>query len=67
MRTRIVIDDGLMEEAMRLSGLTTKRELVDRALKEFVAVRKRLDLRDLRGVDGLQLWDDHKRIAKPAV
>ena len=49
MRTNIEIDELLMEEAMSLSGLPTKRAVVAEALKEFVAKRKRLDLRDLAG------------------
>jgi len=43
MRTNIVLDDELVEEAFRYSNAKTKRELVDRALREFVANRKRRD------------------------
>lgn len=49
MRTNIVIDDNLMEQAMRLSGLTTKKEVVERALLEFVQRRSRKDLSELQG------------------
>jgi len=49
VRTNIDIDDALMGEAISLSRLPTKRSVVDAALKEFVAKRKRLDLRDLAG------------------
>ena len=49
MRTNIVIDDKLMEEAMRVSGLSTKKEVVDRALSEFVERHTRKDLRELMG------------------
>lgn len=49
MRTNIVLDDDLVDEAMALAGIRTKRELVDEALREFVAFRKRLNVRDLRG------------------
>ena len=48
-RTNIVIDDSLMEKAMAVSGLTTKREVVDRALAEFVQRRVRKDLLELEG------------------
>ena len=44
MRTNIVIDDRLMEEAMHLSGAKTKREAVQKALEEFISNRKRLNL-----------------------
>jgi Arc/MetJ family transcription regulator len=49
MRTNIVIDDGLMKEAMNLSKLRTKREVVERALREFVQDLKKRNLTDLRG------------------
>ena len=49
MRTNIVLDDELVEEAFRHSDAKTKKELVDRALREFVEKRKRKDIRDLRG------------------
>jgi len=35
-RTNIVIDDGLVERAMRLTGARTKREAVDIALRRLV-------------------------------
>jgi Arc/MetJ family transcription regulator len=49
MRTNIVLEDDLVEEASRLSGIKTKRELVNEALREFVATRKRRSLLDLEG------------------
>lgn len=49
MRTNIVIDDELMKKAMRLSGLLTKKEVVNKALHEFVQNRSRKDLKELRG------------------
>ena len=35
-RTNIEIDDELVEKAMRLTGATTKREVVDIALRRVV-------------------------------
>ena len=49
MRTNIVIDDSMMQDAILLSGLKTKKEVVEQALKEFVQRRTRKDLMDLRG------------------
>jgi Arc/MetJ family transcription regulator len=49
MRTNIVLDDELVEEAFRHSNAKTKRELVDLALREFVENHKRKDVRELRG------------------
>jgi Arc/MetJ family transcription regulator len=50
MRTNIVIDDELVKEAMELTGIKTKRELVNLALQELVVNRKQKDLRDLKGI-----------------
>jgi Arc/MetJ family transcription regulator len=49
MRTNIVLEENLVKEAMRLSRVKTKKELVNKALKEFVENRKRLNLMDLAG------------------
>jgi len=49
MRTNIVLDDSLVKEALKLSRVKTKKELVNQALKEFVENRKRLNLMDLFG------------------
>lgn len=60
MRTNIVLDDSLVQEAQALSQIKTKRELIDQALREFVAHRKRLDLRELKGVGELRADYDYK-------
>ncbi len=60
MRTNIVLDDALVAEAQRLSSIKTKRQLIDQALREFVANRKRLDIRELAGSDLLEDDYDHK-------
>jgi Arc/MetJ family transcription regulator len=49
MRTNIEIDDEVMREARRLSGVKTKREVVDLALRELVARHRRLGVLELRG------------------
>ena len=49
MRTNIEIDDGVMKEAQRLLGTSTKRETVDAALREVVARQRRVGVLDLRG------------------
>jgi Arc/MetJ family transcription regulator len=49
MRTNIEIDDELMDEAQRLTGISTKREAVDFALRELVSRHRRLGLLELRG------------------
>jgi len=58
MRTNIVLDDALVEEAMILSGVKTKKELISKALREFVTTRKRLNLLDLDGkIDFSEAYD----------
>jgi Arc/MetJ family transcription regulator len=49
MRTNIEIDDGLMKQVLRLTGLRTKREAVDFALREVVARHQQLGVLKLRG------------------
>lgn len=60
MRTNIVLDDDLVVEAFRYSGVGTKRELVELALRELVESRKRMDVRELRGNVSLAAGYDHR-------
>lgn len=49
MRTNIVIDDAIMRTAMEVSGIRTKKGVVEQALQELIARRTRKNLGDLRG------------------
>ncbi|HHD78698.1 MAG TPA: type II toxin-antitoxin system VapB family antitoxin [Epsilonproteobacteria bacterium] len=49
MRTNIVLDDELIQEAFRYANVTTKKEIVHLALKEFVENAKKLSLLELKG------------------
>ncbi len=49
MRTNIDIDVEILDEAQRLTGIDTKRETVDLALRELVARTRRIGILDLRG------------------
>jgi len=49
MRTYIVLDEDLVAEAQRLTGLRTKRGLIDHALRELVRPRQQRRLLELRG------------------
>ena len=49
MRTNIVIDDKLMADALRATGLKTKREAVELGLRTLLQLSKQSDLRRLRG------------------
>lgn len=50
MRTNIVIDDKLMREAMKVSGLKTKRAVVDAALRDHIRLHRQRDIMKLRGI-----------------
>lgn len=62
MRTNIVLDDALVEEAFTLTGLRTKRALVDLALREMVQKRRKKNLMDLAGKVSLHPDYDHKEM-----
>ena len=49
MRTNIVIDDKLMDEVLRATGLKTKREAVELGLKTLLRLRQQEDIRRFRG------------------
>lgn len=49
MRTNIVIDDKLMEETLRATGLRTKREVVELGLKTLLRLNGQAEIRKLRG------------------
>lgn len=49
MRTNIVIDDHLMEDAFKATGVKTKREVVELGLKLLIKLNKQQEIRKLRG------------------
>jgi Arc/MetJ family transcription regulator len=49
MRTNIVINDKLMRDTLRATGLKTKREAVELGLRTLLLLRKQGDIRRLRG------------------
>ena len=55
MRTNIVIDDELMNEAMTLSQIKTKKAVVETGLKLLVQIMKQEKIKSLRGK---LKWDD---------
>lgn len=57
MRTNIVLNEQLVEEAFIYAGVSTKRELVNIALQEFVENHRRKDMRELRGK--IKISDDY--------
>jgi len=58
MRTNVILNDELVAEAFSYSQtISTKRELIETALKEYVDNRKRKNIKELRGK--IQLNDDY--------
>ena len=49
MRTNIIIDDDLMEQAISLSNNKTKKAVVEEALQLLIRFQKQLHIRELRG------------------
>jgi Arc/MetJ family transcription regulator len=49
MSTNIVIDDELMEAALKVTGLHTKKEAVELGLKTLVRLRKQEQIRKFKG------------------
>jgi Arc/MetJ family transcription regulator len=49
MRTNIEIDDALMAEAQRVSGLVTKKQTVEEALRLMIRLRRQKEIGALRG------------------
>lgn len=59
-RTNIVLDDTLIREATRLSGLETKKEVVHEALRYYIEHRSRPSLLDLKGKISFSEGFDYK-------
>ena len=54
MRTNIDIDDELMAEAMKATGQTTKKAVVEEALRQLLRAHAFRELMEMRIPD----WDD---------
>ena len=59
-RTNIVLDDQLVESAMKKAGVRTKREAVELALRAFVQEADYASLLALRGSGGVAEGYDPK-------
>ena len=62
MRTNIVINDQLLQEAFKYTNVKTKKEIINLALKEFVENAKKLSLLDLKGKISFDENYDYKAI-----
>ena len=54
MRTNIMINDDLMNEALKLTDLKTKKAVVEEGLKLLVQMKKQEKIKSLRG---RLIWD----------
>ncbi len=62
MRTNIDIDDDLIAEAQQLTGIRTKRGVVDEALRALIAEKRRRPLSELVGKVEFAPGYDHKKL-----
>ncbi len=49
MRTNIVIENTLMQEALQVTGLKTKKEAVELGLKTLIRLKKQAAIKELKG------------------
>ena len=49
MRTNVVVDDDLMESALKVSGLRTKKDAIEEGLKLLVQVKHQKEIKRFRG------------------
>jgi Arc/MetJ family transcription regulator len=49
MRINIVINDRLMDEALKLTGVKSKREVVELALKTLIQLKQQTQIKAYRG------------------
>ena len=49
MRTNILLDENLIERAQKLTGIKTKREVVQEALRTLILLREQAEVRQFRG------------------
>jgi len=64
VRTNIELDDELVDEARQLTGIATKRALVEEALRALIAARRRRSLLDLEGKIAFAEGYDHRELRK---
>lgn len=49
MRTNVVLDDSLLDSALRLGGLKTKKATIESALKLFIQIKGQKKIKKLKG------------------
>ena len=61
-RTNIVLDENIVQEALKISKIKTRRTLIDTALREFVISHKKPNIFDLFGIGGIDENYDYKAL-----
>ena len=64
MRTNVVLDDELVNKALKLAKVKTKKELINLALREFIEHQSKMDLRELKKKVTFQEDYDYKRLRR---
>ena len=64
MRTNIVLDDKLVEHAQHLTGIKTKRGVVQEALRTLILIREQAGVRSLRGKLNWEGNLDNQRLSR---
>jgi Arc/MetJ family transcription regulator len=49
MRTNIILDEDLIDRARKLTGIKTKKQVVQEALRLLIQLREQEQVRSLRG------------------
>lgn len=49
MRTNVVLDESLVEQARKLTGIKTKKDLIHEALRTLILLHQQAEIRNLRG------------------
>jgi Arc/MetJ family transcription regulator len=49
MRTNVVLDDGLMASALKVSGLKTKKDAIEEGLRLLIQVKSQKEIKRYRG------------------
>ncbi len=64
MRTNIEIDDKLMNDALKATGLKTKKEVVEQGLKALIRLKKQEGIKHFRGkLEWSGDLDDMRRVS----
>lgn len=61
MATNLALDDALIAEAQRVGRHKTKKEAVTTALKEYIALKKQIEITDLFGAVDFDKGYDYKK------